>query len=382
MLDLDRAALDLFIASPVSPQMIAYLVSTTQTVIRCDSADSAPGYPYSPPASPADEQPPAQQPRLPSLTSFIATLVTRSNVQVPTLMSTLVYLSRLRSRLPSMARGLACTCHRVFLAALILAAKNLNDSSPKNKHWTKYTVGLFSLAEVNLMERQLLFLLDWDLRITQDDLLTHFAPFLSPIKNEVRRQEQVNREREFFARKQQQMREREEQQAAREQFYHNVPHRIQSQSGHHHSSSSYITPPLSPEYASALSMSVSSSSSSSSSTSSRMPPPLSSSSSSSSIATTASYSASSVICLPSPEADINDSLDYHQHSQRSLLDDDLYLCSLDDAHAVGHNHHHDQSHTVMAVAPQPSHKRMLKGKASGLIAKFWGQQRPVSGVVA
>jgi hypothetical protein len=81
-----------------------------------------------------------------------------------------------------------CTVHRIFLAALILAAKNLNDSSPKNKHWARYSAVRgyenfgFSVTEVNLMEKQLLFLLDWDLRINPDDLYYHLEPFLAPIR--------------------------------------------------------------------------------------------------------------------------------------------------------------------------------------------------------
>jgi len=103
-------------------------------------------------------------------------------------MSSLVYLSRLRSRLPPVAKGMRCTVHRIFLAALILAAKNLNDSSPKNKHWARYTAVRgyenfgFSITEVNLMEKQLLFLLDWDLRINPEDLYYHLEPFLAPIR--------------------------------------------------------------------------------------------------------------------------------------------------------------------------------------------------------
>lgn len=70
-----------------------------------------------------------------------------------------------------------CTRHRVFLATLIVAAKYLNDSSPKNKNWVNYA-RLFELAEVNLMEKQLLYLLDYDLRFTEEEALHYFAPFL------------------------------------------------------------------------------------------------------------------------------------------------------------------------------------------------------------
>ena len=70
-----------------------------------------------------------------------------------------------------------CTRHRVFLATLIVAAKYLNDSSPKNKNWVNYA-RLFELAEVNLMEKQLLYLLDYDLRFTEEEALQYFAPFL------------------------------------------------------------------------------------------------------------------------------------------------------------------------------------------------------------
>ena len=78
-----------------------------------------------------------------------------------------------------------CTRHRVFLATLIVTAKYLNDSSPKNIHWSNYAV-LFEVAEINLMEKQLLYLLDYDLRFNEEDVCKLFAPFMVPSESKVK----------------------------------------------------------------------------------------------------------------------------------------------------------------------------------------------------
>ena len=201
----NQRALDQFIMQPVTPDMVSYLAQQATSVIRCEPRrpQTNKRLPPTPPSTPPHDADSSLQSNLPSLEEFIQSLVDKSRVQVPTLMSSLVYLSRLQQRLPPVAKGMRCTVHRIFLASLILAAKNLNDSSPKNKHWARYSSvkgydGFgFSITEVNLMEKQLLFLLDWDLRITNDDLFTHFEPFLAPIRV---KQEQAEATRQKHAR--------------------------------------------------------------------------------------------------------------------------------------------------------------------------------------
>lgn len=211
---LNRAALGEFVTSRVTREMVTYLAQQAGQVIRCEGNVTNTVNQHgqqTPPTTP--EMGSSDLPALPSIEAFITSLVTRSQVHVSTLMSSLVYLGRLRSRLPPVAKGMRCTVHRIFLASLILAAKNLNDSSPKNKHWSRYTMvkgyeGFgFSLPEVNLMERQLLFLLDWDLRITEQDLFTYLDRFLLPYRQRLITRERERKAEEELRYKQQQHRE-------------------------------------------------------------------------------------------------------------------------------------------------------------------------------
>ncbi|QRG36433.1 hypothetical protein FDK38_000771 [Candidozyma auris] len=168
---IDVKALNIFINQPVSQNMIHKLVVTTLQVLPCsEDKDSRTAHNGKP---------------LPSLMTFINKLVRYTNVYTGTLMTTLVYLDRLKHKLPKNAQGLPCTRHRIFLSCLILASKFHNDCSPKNIHWANYTDGLFSLKDVNLMERQLLYLLNWGMRVSNEEMCAQLASFLSPIKEDL-----------------------------------------------------------------------------------------------------------------------------------------------------------------------------------------------------
>jgi len=176
----DSEALKIFSQQRVNSQMISLLVATTNSIIQVKT----PPVNYS--AIPGTDALIAPKPKAVSLHGFIKNLIKYSNVQTPTLMATLIYLNRLRNILPANAVGMETTRHRIFLSSLILAAKSLNDSSPLNKHWTKYTDGLLSLKDVNLAERELIALLKWNITINENELITALQPFLSSIKQRLR----------------------------------------------------------------------------------------------------------------------------------------------------------------------------------------------------
>ncbi|KAL6451284.1 PCL1 PHO85 cyclin-1 [Candida maltosa Xu316] len=173
---IDLQALKVFLNGPITHDMIHKIVVATLQVIPCQDTKSKT---YTSSDNTIKQ--------LPSLMTFLTKLVKYTNVYTGTLMATLIYLQKLKNKLPKNAHGLPCTRHRILLSCLILSSKFHNDSSPKNKHWAKYT------DDINLMERQLIFLLNWDLKVTNEEMCHSLNSFLEPIKLEIIKQEKFKR---------------------------------------------------------------------------------------------------------------------------------------------------------------------------------------------
>ncbi|KAL1672603.1 hypothetical protein EV122DRAFT_224355 [Schizophyllum commune] len=104
-------------------------------------------------------------------TTFVTNVLTRAETTMPVILATLVYVDRAR---PFLQVAVEQWAHeRVFLGALIVASKYLNDSTLKNVHWSICT-GVFGKRDVGRVEREYLDVLDFQLGITDQDLMAHY----------------------------------------------------------------------------------------------------------------------------------------------------------------------------------------------------------------
>ncbi|KAJ7783104.1 hypothetical protein B0H16DRAFT_1877545 [Mycena metata] len=102
------------------------------------------------------------------LTYFIAFALHFANLHEAVLYSALALLLRLKDKFPE-ARG--SSGHRLFLAAFMISSKCLYDVCYSNLGWYRLAQQIYSLREINQMERELCRHLEWELTVKKHTLM-------------------------------------------------------------------------------------------------------------------------------------------------------------------------------------------------------------------
>ncbi|KAG8932619.1 hypothetical protein FRC03_000751 [Tulasnella sp. 419] len=108
----------------------------------------------------------------PTLAAFIAYALHRTRLNQSVTFCALFLLSRLKGRFPA-ARG--SSGHRLFISAFMIASKVVCDDTYSNKSWCVVGQGMFSLREINQMEREMCSYLEWVLNVKPEELATFEA---------------------------------------------------------------------------------------------------------------------------------------------------------------------------------------------------------------
>jgi hypothetical protein len=108
------------------------------------------------------EYPPQSTQSQAKLRHFIAYALYRTKLHPSVTFAALVLLQRLKARFPA-ARG--SSGHRLFISAFMIASKVIYDDIYSNKSWSVVAQGMFSLREINQMEREMCSYLEWELTV-------------------------------------------------------------------------------------------------------------------------------------------------------------------------------------------------------------------------
>ncbi|ORX95782.1 hypothetical protein K493DRAFT_314855 [Basidiobolus meristosporus CBS 931.73] len=107
---------------------------------------------------------------LPELLLFIERVAERSRIDAITGIVALMYIYRLKVKLPPKAKGEYGTSHRIFLASLLVASKFLYGDEGLNNRTMAEISGVFTTQQVNRMEKELLELLNYNVWVNDQDI--------------------------------------------------------------------------------------------------------------------------------------------------------------------------------------------------------------------
>ncbi|KAI8094264.1 cyclin domain-containing protein [Thamnidium elegans] len=132
-----------------SPEpLLSYMVSNIDDLVQCSK-----------------ERRYYQHLLLPELPTFIKLVYQKCRLTPTVLVIGLIYLERLKKNLPDQAQGEYDTPYKLFLAAMIVATKYIEDYSSHALSIYKIVSPLYTSRELNEMERSFLGVLKFDLYV-------------------------------------------------------------------------------------------------------------------------------------------------------------------------------------------------------------------------
>ncbi|KAF9940996.1 hypothetical protein BGZ65_005528 [Modicella reniformis] len=106
------------------------------------------------------------------LMHFLRNICVKAAVTELALVISLIYVDRLKKVLANMARGDPDTPFKIILSALLVVKKFIEeDCVGLNRMFSNITDGLYSIHDINTMERSFLGLLKFSLYVTDQDVI-------------------------------------------------------------------------------------------------------------------------------------------------------------------------------------------------------------------
>lgn len=111
------------------------------------------------------QDPTTAAPPLPLFEEFLRHICRRTRTPLTCMCLALLYLTRLRANHPR-SRGSPGSSYRLALSSLCVATKYLYDDAYHTCSWVQVSMGLFSQREVNQMEMEFMYFLNYQLGVT------------------------------------------------------------------------------------------------------------------------------------------------------------------------------------------------------------------------
>ncbi|KAK9761554.1 hypothetical protein K7432_013470 [Basidiobolus ranarum] len=103
----------------------------------------------------------------PAFQGFCCRVLSSTQVPIPVVLLALIYIQRFKGSSPS-TKGADSSEGRLFVVSLMLANKYLDDNAYTNRTWSEVT-GI-PLQEINIMEKEFLTVLSFNLNVTNREL--------------------------------------------------------------------------------------------------------------------------------------------------------------------------------------------------------------------